>query len=147
MKPLTPFLLALLLISCDSSEIQTLDDPKVQTSTPNSQTKITSDEAYNVCSGLEDRDECEIKNSDNELQKGQCKLFPGDEAVSCQLPSTDRTQTPPGNTTSTQPSPPTEAINACQNASNGDNCSFQAPDRMINGTCFTTPENILACKP
>ncbi len=44
--------------------------------------------------------------------------------------------------------PPPEAIEACQNAEQGDACSFEGRDGVLQGTCFSPREDLpLACRP
>jgi hypothetical protein len=43
--------------------------------------------------------------------------------------------------------PPQAAFDACQGKGNGERCDIALPDRTISGTCMTTPEGALACRP
>jgi hypothetical protein len=44
--------------------------------------------------------------------------------------------------------PPQEAIEACQDAQEGDACTFEGRDGRLEGTCFRPRDDVpLACRP
>lgn len=44
--------------------------------------------------------------------------------------------------------PPKEALEACKNKSDNDNCEFTGPGQTMSGTCFRPNQDLpLACKP
>ena len=43
--------------------------------------------------------------------------------------------------------PPQEAFDACTSKASGDTCHVTLGEHVINGTCATTPEQTLACRP
>jgi hypothetical protein len=43
--------------------------------------------------------------------------------------------------------PPPEAIAACASAKDGDTCTVKFGDHEMQGTCETTPDKVLACRP
>lgn len=43
--------------------------------------------------------------------------------------------------------PPQEAFDACASKAAGDACEVALPDRKLTGTCASTPEGALACRP
>ena len=43
--------------------------------------------------------------------------------------------------------PPPEAIAACSGAKDGDTCTVKLGEHEMTGTCATTPDNVLACRP
>ncbi|MBC7619095.1 MAG: hypothetical protein H7293_08930 [Candidatus Saccharibacteria bacterium] len=43
--------------------------------------------------------------------------------------------------------PPQEALDACKNASSGQDCSFTSPHGAVKGSCWAPEGKPLACKP
>ena len=64
--------------------------------------------------------------------------------------STDSGQSqnrPQGNSPPSDRQPPQEALDACLGLSVGEACTINLPNRDVEGTCRTTPQNDLVCAP
>ncbi len=76
------------------------------------------------------------------VRGGDTQKTSGDEYVSNNNVSNNQNET----NLQTKPQPPQEAINACENKSLEDNCSFSTPKGLVSGTCLEL-NNQLACIP
>lgn len=87
-------------------------------------------EAYAACTAKAQGDKCTVTHDDHTIN-GACA---GDAKLFC------RPDHPHG--------PPPEALAACSSKKDGEECSVTVRDGSLkSGTCHTTPDEQLACRP